>query len=234
MTTREQLIGRVSRALGRDKPPRAPEPFAWRHHVHKEVMKDCSADELALLFMEYSKAIGADVYDTVRGDLNDVVRKAASECGSGPVIMANDPLLNELDTVAALKADRTVQVWNAGDSRDNNIQFAEKAAIGIAVAQMALAESGTVQIHSHKGCGRSVTTLPESVIYIIPKSRIRPRLTQAMEFLHQSRESLPSSVNFISGPSATSDIELVRVVGVHGPIHVVHILVGDGPGEIVE
>ena len=72
-----------------------------------------------------------------------------------------------------------------------------------------------------------MTLLPESVIYIIPKSVIRPRLTQGMEFLRQHKEHTPSSANFVSGPSATSDIELVRVVGVHGPVHVVHIVVHD-------
>jgi L-lactate dehydrogenase complex protein LldG len=69
--------------------------------------------------------------------------------------------------------------------------------------------------------------LPESNVYIIPKSVIRPRLTQGMAFVREYKDHLPSSVNFVSGPSATSDIELVRVVGVHGPVHVVHVVVHD-------
>ena len=123
--------------------------------------------------------------------------------------------------------DRTVDIWNAGGTPQDNIRIAERAAVGIAVAKMALAESATVLVFSHSGCGRSVTLLPESVIYIIPKSVIRPRLTQGMEFLHRNKDYLPSSINFVSGPSATSDIELVRVVGVHGPVKVFHIVVKD-------
>ena len=48
--------------------------------------------------------------------------------------------------------------------------------------------------------------------------------------LHQKAEQgerMPSCINIISGPSATADIELVKVVGVHGPIKVVYLLIDD-------
>ena len=143
------------------------------------------------------------------------------------MIMADDPLLKELETTEALETIREVQVWNSGGSRESCLRFAEQASVGIAVAEKALAESATVLLFSHKGCGRSVTLLPESVIFVVPKSRLCRRLTQGMAYLRQYKENLPSSVNFVSGPSATSDIELVRVVGVHGPSHVIHLVVND-------
>jgi L-lactate dehydrogenase complex protein LldG len=227
MTARDQFMGRISRALGRAETPATVPRFTWRHSVHTDVMQDWSQDELARAFIEYGKTIGIGVYETTREKLNDTIRKAVEDCGSGPVIVAEDPLLSEICAADALKKTRKVRVWKKENSRENNIRFAEKAAVGIAAAKMALAESATVLLFSHEGCGRSVTLLPESVIYIIPKSCIRPRLTQGMQFLRQKRDRFPSSVNFVSGPSATSDIELVRVVGVHGPVHVVHIVVND-------
>jgi L-lactate dehydrogenase complex protein LldG len=227
MTARDQFMEGIGRALGRAETPATVPGFAWRHSVHKDVMKDWSQDELARAFIEYGKTIGIGVRETTRERLNGTIQKAVEDCGPGPVIVANDPLLSELGTADALGKTRKVRVWKTEGTRENNIRFAEKAAVGIAVAKMALSESATVLLFSQQGCGRSVTLLPESVIYIIPESRIRPRLTQGMRFLRQEKESLPSSVNFVSGPSATSDIELVRVVGVHGPVHVVHIVVTD-------
>jgi len=227
MTTRKQFMGVIRKALGRTETPLNAPRFMYRHTVHEDVMKDWSQDALAHSFMEYSRIIGGHVCETTREELNPAIRKALEKCASGPVILADDILLEELNTGTALATDRAVRIWNAGGTREENIRFAEKAAVGIAVAKMALAESATVLVFSHNGCGRSVTLLPESVIYIIPKSRIRPRLTQGMEYLHRNRKRLPSSANFVSGPSATSDIELVRVVGVHGPVHVTHIVVHD-------
>ena len=227
MTTREQFIRAIGKALGRTDTPAKPAPFVWRHSVHTDVMRGWSRDDLARAFIEYSKTIGVRVFESTGDTLNAAIRKAVEECGSGPVIVANDALLKKLDTATALEAGRDVLVWNSGGSVESNVRFAEKAAVGIAVAEKALAESATVLLFSHNGCGRSVTLLPESVIYVIPKSRICPRLTQGMAYLRRNKELLPSSVNFVSGPSSTSDIELVPVVGVHGPSHVIHIVVND-------
>ena len=227
MTARDRFIGVISKALGREKTPANPAPFTWRHSVHTDVMKDLSRDELERVFIEYSRAIGVDVVETTTGELNAAIKKAVVECGSGPVIMADDALFDEWNTVGALETARTVRIWNTGGPGQDDVRFAEKAAVGIAVAELALSESATVLLFSRKGCGRSVTLLPESVIFVVPKSRIRPRLTQGMAHLSRNKENLPSSVNFVSGPSATSDIELVRVVGVHGPSYVIHIVVHD-------
>jgi L-lactate dehydrogenase complex protein LldG len=227
MTTRDQFIGTVSRALARSALPAAPGKPSYRHTVHTDTLKDSGQEELARVFIDTSKAIGADIYETTRDALKNSILQAVLQCRPGAILAANDPLLRDISPALALATSRTVRLWDTGDSCEENVRFAEKAAVGIAIARLALAESATVLFFSHEGCGRSVTLLPESNVYIIPKSVIRPRLTQGMAFVREYKDHLPSSVNFVSGPSATSDIELVRVVGVHGPVHVVHVVVHD-------
>ncbi|MBN1482370.1 lactate utilization protein C [candidate division KSB1 bacterium] len=227
MSTREQFISTLSHALGRSAVRHAPEPLIYRHAVHTDVLKDRSLDELTDIFLDYSKTIGVDVWSTTKNQLNATLHQALKTCSIGDIVIADDPLLHELKTAHILNESGRIHVWEASGSWENNVIFAEKAAVGIAVAKMAMAESATVLLFSNAGSGRSLTLLPESTIYIIPKSVIVPRLTQAMAFVQAHKHQLPTSINFVSGPSATSDIELVRVVGVHGPVHVIHIVVTD-------
>ncbi len=168
MTTREQFIGAVGKALGRSELPAAPAPLRYCHTVHMDVMKDSNQDELARAFLEYSKTTGADIYETTRDTLNETVRQAIEQCRPGAIIAANDTMLKELLPGLALKTNRTICLRIERDSREENVRFAEKAAVGIAVAKLALAESATVLFFSHENCGRSVTLLPESNVYIIP------------------------------------------------------------------
>ena len=125
MTTREQFIGTISKALGRTEAPAIPARLIYRHSVHTDVMRDWSQDDLARAFIEYSQTIGAVVCETIREELNDTILKTVAEYASGPVILAKDSLLNELDTAAVLEKHRTVRVWNTGDSRENNIRYAD-------------------------------------------------------------------------------------------------------------
>ena len=225
MSTREQFIRSVTKALGRSTVEK-PQGMSYRHSVHREVLQELNPEQLARVFIDYSKTIGVDVFETTKSELGLTIIQAVNTCSSGDIVIADDPLLNEIEATRLFK-EANARVWDIGGTWEDNVDFAEKATVGIAVAKMALAESATVLLFSHGGSGRSVTLLPESTIYIIPKSVIKPRLTQGMDCVRDHKDELPSSVNFVSGPSATSDIELVRVVGVHGPVHVVHLVVHD-------
>ncbi len=89
---------------------------------------------------------------------------------------------------------------------------------------VAIAETGTIILDHGPGQGRRALTLvPDFHLVIVQASQVYADLADAFAQLHPVRPH-----TLISGPSATSDIELIRVEGVHGPRHL-HVLLAERP-----
>jgi len=223
ITGREQFITRVCHCLNRETVPEKPTELIYPHTMQDRYLATASSQELLDAFISNAQATGIGINQCNKTDLGATLVQIIREFG-GPGVLANHSLLvGEVSDLLGREFNE-LHIWDSGTSREKNMARAEKARFGIAVAEMALAESATSVLFSHQGNGRSVTLLPENSLIVIKAESIKPRLTQAMELL-QNREILPSSINFISGPSSTADIELVRVQGVHGPLKLNYIIV---------
>lgn len=99
--------------------------------------------------------------------------------------------------------------------------------VGVTGAFAALAETGTLMLVSGPQTPASVSLLPETHIAFVPASRVLPYMEDAWDRARRAYGQLPRSVNFISGPSRTGDIEQKMVLGVHGPYRV-HIIIVQG------
>ena len=93
----------------------------------------------------------------------------------------------------------------------------------------AIAETGTIVLTAGPLEGRRALTLvPDLHICVVREPQIVQVLPQALAKIAADRlERRP--ITFISGPSATSDIELSRVEGVHGPRALVVLVVKESP-----
>jgi L-lactate dehydrogenase complex protein LldG len=91
---------------------------------------------------------------------------------------------------------------------------------------LAIAETGTIALDGMGASGRRALTLvPDYHLCVVRSVDIVPSVPDAVAALAGvAAEGRP--ITFISGPSATVDIELVRVEGVHGP-RTLHVFVVD-------
>lgn len=96
----------------------------------------------------------------------------------------------------------------------------------VTACSCAVADSGTIVLHHSPQEGRrSLTLLPDWHLCILRASQVVETLPEYFARFVQR----PALVTWISGPSATADIEMTRIRGVHGPRFLHVILVRDFP-----
>jgi len=223
---KESFIKHVAHCLGREETLSTPPPFTLPSDVHHQYLQDADREELSAVFQQNSETNGTAVFTCTEAELAKTLIEAVHSFENGSVIIGDHTYFREHEIGKTLCQELSdCQLWDTEKSREENMEKAESATTGICMAELGLAESGTVVLFSHKDSGRSVSLLPTYAIHVIKADTIRPRLTQGMEFLAAQQTPLPASINFISGASATADIELVHVKGVHGPLKIAYVIV---------
>jgi L-lactate dehydrogenase complex protein LldG len=95
---------------------------------------------------------------------------------------------------------------------------------------VAIAETGTVVLSAAPAEGRrAITLVPDLHVCIVEETQIVELLPEAIARLEPIIADTGRPITFISGPSATSDIELSRVEGVHGPRKLVVLVAEENP-----
>lgn len=92
---------------------------------------------------------------------------------------------------------------------------------------LAIADTGTIVLDGGADQGRRALTLvPDLHVCVVEAQRIVGSVPEAVSALRNGATGHRRPLTFVSGPSATSDIELNRVEGVHGPRRLEVLIVG--------
>ncbi|MGZ9818982.1 LutC/YkgG family protein [Peribacillus simplex] len=222
------FLNKIAKNLGRAPITEGISVPEWKHAPQKEVLKNATPNDLVAELEEQCKRVHTQFHVTDSKQVMHCLKQVIEELGNGPLIIPKDDRFFDYGLEGILK-EKDVHIWDHQAGKEN-IEKAESANIGITFSEMTLAESATVVLFSDKDHGRSISFLPSCHVSIIPKSTIVPRMTQAAAAIRSKvtrGEVVPSCINFITGPSNSADIEMDLVVGVHGPIKAVYIIVED-------
>ena len=226
--TLDDLLGPISTQLEHNSVPSNVEMPQWEFKAER-LTDGKSHDELIDMFEDEAKKIRVSVTRCTAADLATclagIVGQGTPESGEPcSVVYAADERFAGLgDALNAQDKVTKVTKWDNG-AADACIQDARVATYGITYAASGIAETGTVVQPTSPDCGRAISLLPLSHIAVVDASTIEPTMLEIMQKYAEDGK-LPSQVCFISGPSATADIELVRVEGVHGPMYVNYVIV---------
>lgn len=105
------------------------------------------------------------------------------------------------------------------DSREHPIATLDLDTVDAVVtcSRVGISISGTIVLDGEPDQGRrAITLVPDRHVCVLERDSVVPTVPEAVDILGEHPER---PMTWIAGPSATADIELVRVQGVHGPRH---------------
>jgi L-lactate dehydrogenase complex protein LldG len=133
--------------------------------------------------------------------------------------MATDPLLEQADWQSTLLEIRI------GPAQDQD-------PAGLTTAYAGIAETGTLMLLSGPQTPTTLAFLPETSLIALSTERIVRAYEDGFALLRAEHGDLPRSINFITGPSRSGDIEQTIQLGAHGPRRLCVLLVDEPAGDL--
>ncbi|MFM9370045.1 lactate utilization protein C [Streptomyces sp. Da 82-17] len=215
MSSRDVILNRVRRALD-GAPDEAPGLDAAVDRSYLVEHGARSTEETVELLAENLADYRAIVHRSDPDGLADLLMRLLAARGARSVVVP--PGLD----AGWLKAADPVRVHDRAELTPRELDAVDSVVTGCAVA---IAETGTLVLDGSPDQGRRrITLVPDHHICVVRvPEQVVSSVPQALARLDPGRP-----LTWISGPSATSDIELDRVEGVHGPRTLEVVLLSGG------
>jgi L-lactate dehydrogenase complex protein LldG len=197
------VLGRIRAALA-DRPAAPETPRSYDTSRPLGDLVELAAERIA----DYRAEVHRAAPDDVPATISRLLAERGARRMVGPV-----------DLPAAWQVDGAEWLSDSPALSIDQLDGADGVLTGCAVA---IAETGTIVLDGGVAQGRRALTLvPDYHLCVVRTDQIVGIVPEALARLEPTRP-----LTFISGPSATSDIELDRVEGVHGPRTLHVIIVG--------
>ncbi|WP_254849346.1 lactate utilization protein C [Mycobacterium sp. GA-1841] len=200
---RTAVLGRVRAALA----AAPPQPVVVPRDYHREPLTRAGdVERFAETVAEYRARVHRTDADAIASTVLGLVGPQAT------VVVPTD-----------LPHDWVTGLTTVPDAPPLSVEQLDRADAVLTGCALGIAATGTIVLDAGAGQGRRALTLvPDHHICVVRTQQIVDTVPQAFAALDPLRP-----LTFISGPSATSDIELQRVEGVHGPRTLDVLIVAD-------
>jgi L-lactate dehydrogenase complex protein LldG len=208
---RDAILGRIREALG-DPMPAVAIPRDYERTLPE-------GTDIFELFVERVSDYRATVRRTTAAGLPATIAAVLSERGARRIAA---PVGIPADWFAGSEVERV------GDDPPLSFGDLDRLDGVVTGCAVAIAETGTIVLDGGPDQGRrALSLLPDLHVCVVMADQVVGSVPEALARLEPTRPQ-----TWISGPSATSDIELQRVEGVHGPrrLDVVFVLAGESAG----
>ncbi|MFQ5773802.1 MAG: lactate utilization protein C [Kiloniellaceae bacterium] len=225
---RERVLGAVRRALKRD-----PDDAAARAAVETRLVAPRRGPVPARAHLPHGEQV--DLFEVMAVEQSaTVARVPGPRAVPGAVAeylkvhnlppklkLAPDPGLEALPW----KRHKLLEIATGRGEADDEVS--------VTGAFAGIAETGTLMLHSGPEGPTTLNFLPDTHIVVLGASQVVGAYEDAWERVRAAygRGVLPRTVNFITGPSRTADIEQTIQLGAHGPRRLHIVLVEDGAAD---
>ncbi|MCR8633286.1 LutC/YkgG family protein [Paenibacillus radicis (ex Xue et al. 2023)] len=255
ITGREAFIGNISSRLGRKSPAAAaPEhPFRGAPDFYKEIER--TTDEKIELFTDNWTALTGKVLVVDEAEANEKIgawlQEVAAELkvtqvsrweNEGLIGLGLDEALSAAGIAvvpwkqAAAAAETALPLDDVDDAESSSnwskrselLQRTERCQMGIIWPDYAVANTSTLVLQCSPEHGRSVSLLTDILFAVFRADQLVTRMGEAFGHVTKGKSDArqyPSSLNLITGPSRSADIENDLTIGIHGPGKVYAVII---------
>ena len=210
MNSRERILGKIRTALQTPIDTPIPKPL-----LAHDPFVPLQESVLEIAFAEQLRRNGGDFFFCQHLEDFLLTLKRWLAYRQLHVLYAEDTYLRALLDVAEIRYEQSDLLW-------------EQAEAALVLAEMLVADTGSIILSSRRASGRRWQTYPPVQLVVAFSSQILPTLQAAIaQYQQQHQANFPSMWSLITAPSQTADIERTLVMGAHGPKELVVFLIDE-------
>jgi L-lactate dehydrogenase complex protein LldG len=197
-----EILDKIRHAIGPRPESRVADYAAIPRRYRQSA--ELTRAELLDLLEQRLRDYGAGVSRAARADLPAAIARAAQARGKTRLLIP-----------AALPSEWLPDSLEFAPAESSGYDVLDRSEGALTACAAAIAQTGSIVLrHSAAEGRRALTLVPDYHLCIVFADQVVETVPEAMRLMHAAGAALLTT---IAGPSATADIEMTRVQGVHGP-----------------